>query len=262
MAHKAASYARRHRTLTTQRGISFVETSVVLALAGLLSWAAFGAYESVNDQRSRQQGLDAALELQSHLRSFSLRHGRLPCPDPSALGTGYEGTTDDACSPGNQVGWFPYVGLGLAVPQDGLKARYAVFRAEHSNLAQDADLAITKERTGDAADDAPYQNVSDLIVALNNIGELSLSPSRAYLTGDGGPTGPIDCAANPVTAVAYWMVLPLSDRDGSGDRLDAPHTASSPCASSPAAPVRNDSDDVVLSESPAQLAGWLRSNSP
>lgn len=259
IAHQATLSFRSYQK---QQGISFVETSVVLAMVGLLSWAAFSAYASMNDERSRQQALGWALEMQSHLRSFSLRHARLPCPDPSPLGTGYEGITGNDCSTGNQVGWFPYVSLGLAVPQDGLKARYAVFRAASSVLTKDADLAVVKERTGDAEGDAQYKNVSDLIVALNNMGEVSFSPSRVYLTGDGGPAGPIDCTANPVTAVAYWIVVPLSDRDGSGDRLDAPHTNASPCASSPAAPVRTDSDDTALSESPAQLAGWLRSNTP
>ena len=247
------------RSLQRQRGMTFVEVAVVLAIVGLLSWASFGAYDTMTDQRSRQQAVGLTLEMQAHLRSFSLRHARLPCPDPSALATGYEGMLGGGCSAGNQVGWFPYVSLGLAMPKDGLKARYAVFRAASASAALDADLAVTKERTGDVAEDVRFKSVGDLIVALNNV---NFSASHAYLTGDGGRAGAINCSGNQVTAVAYWIVVPLSDRSGNGDRLDPPHALSSVCATNPAAPVRSDSDDVVLAESSAQLAGWLRSSLP
>ena len=257
---QAAPFRRpaRHR----QRGITFVEVTVVLAIAGLLSWAAFGAYDTMNDQRARQEAQSLTLEMQSHLRSFAVRNGRLPCPDASVAGTGYESLTGGACGGGNQVGWFPYVSLGLVLPVDGLRARYAVFRAANATAVLDADLTAARERTGDAVQDVRYQDVTDLIVALNNMGSVTFSSARAYLTGDGGPAGAISCAANSLMPVAYWITVPLEDRDGDGARLDTPHSAASTCASSPSAPVRADSDDVVLSESPAQLAGWLRNSLP
>jgi hypothetical protein len=34
------------------------------------------------------------------------------------------------------------------------------------------------------------------------------------------------------------------------------------CAAGPSAPLRWNSDDVVVAESPAQLAGWLRQSMP
>jgi hypothetical protein len=137
-----------------------------------------------------------------------------------------------------------------------------VFRAANATLAQDADLAVAQERTGDAPGDANYLDANDLIVALNNAAALSFSASRTYLTGDAGAAGAIDCAGNQVMAAAYWLVVQLQDKSGDGDRLDPPHALNSVCAASPSAPLRWNSDDVVVAESPAQLAGWLRQSMP
>lgn len=256
-----------HSSLNTislygQRGFTFVEMAVVLVVVGLLSWASFSAYETVSDQRSRSQAQTMAQEMQSQLRTFSMRHGRLPCPDSGASGTGYEGLVGSVCSSGNQLGWFPYVSLGMVLPTEAFRARYAVFRAINATAAEDADLAAVKERTGDSIDHVNYQDVTDLIKALNNASGLALDSSRTFLTGDEAAGGSINCSTNPVMNVAYWLVVPLEDRSGNGSRLDPPQAISSLCASSPSAPIRADSDDVVFSESPAQLAGWLRKSLP
>lgn len=238
-----------------QRGFSLLEIAIALVVAGLMSWAAFRGYETVSAQQEIEKGRAQAQHLQSIVRTFALRHGRLPCPNNSV--SGHDGYESD-CAAGVQVGWFPYVSLGLEVPVDSLRARYAVFRLS----ANDADLAVIQERTGDSPSAATYQDVSDLIVALNNAAKLPVSSSRAYLTGDDGSAGPIDCATNSVTAAAYWIVVPLQDKDVDGDRLDTPHAIGSVCAVSPSAPLRMASDDVVVAESPLQLAGWLRKSLP
>lgn len=245
-----------------QRGFTFVEMAIVLVIVGLLSWASFSAYETVNDRQSRNKAQAMAQEMQSHLRTFVLRHGRLPCPDSAPSGSGLEGLTSGVCSAGNQLGWFPYVSLGMVVPTEAHRARYAVFRAANVLAISDADLAVVRERTGDPVNHVNYQDVTDLMAALNNANGLALDPSRAYLTGDNAAAGAIDCATNRVMNVAYWLVVPLEDRSGNNNRLDPPHAINSLCAFSPSAPIRADSDDVVLSESPAQLAGWLRKSLP
>ena len=177
--------------------------------------------------------------------------------------TGYEALSSGVCASGVQLGWFPYVSVGLELPTDRLRARYSVFR--EANLAvpaQDADLAVELERTGDSLGAPTHRDITDLIVALNNASTKPVSSARTYLTGDGGAAGAIDCAANRVMVAAYWVVVPLQDKDGDGNRLDAPHTLTSLCAASPSAPLRFASDDVVIAESPAQLAGWLRKSLP
>jgi prepilin-type N-terminal cleavage/methylation domain-containing protein len=256
----------RHNTNTTgphgQQGFTFVEMAVVLVVVGLLSWASFSAYETVNKQQDRSQAQAMAREMQSQLRTFSMRHGRLPCPDNSLLGTGYEGLVGGVCGAGNQLGWFPYISMGMVLPTETLRARYAVFRAANAVAASDADLAVAMERTGDPISHINHRDVTDLMTALNNASGLALDTTRAFLTGDSAAAGAIDCSSNPVMNVAYWLVVPLEDRSGDNNRLDPPHANASVCAHSPSAPIRADSDDVVFSESPAQLAGWFRKSLP
>jgi Tfp pilus assembly protein PilV len=253
---------RTYRLRTEQLGVSLVEVSVVLLIAGLMSWAAFRGYETVMEQQEIERGRAEAQQLQSILRAFALRHGRLPCPDTSAAGNGYEALTAGTCTLGNQLGWFPYVSAGLEIPTDRLRARYAAFRAPNADVTKDADLAVAKERTGDSAGDATHLDTTDLIVALNNASQLPLDVARPYLTGDAGAAGPINCATNRVMAAAYWVVVPLQDKDNDNSRLDPPHAMASLCAASPSAPLRFASDDVVTAESPMQLAGWLRKSLP
>lgn len=253
---------RTYRLRRGQLGVSLVEVSVVLLIAGLMSWAAFRGYETVMEQQEIERGRAEAQQLQSILRAFALRHGRLPCPDTSAAGNGYEALTAGTCTLGNQLGWFPYVSAGLEIPTDRLRARYAAFRAPNADVTLDADLAVAKERTGDSAGDATHLDTTDLIVALNNASQLPLDAARPYLTGDAGAAGPINCVTNRVMAAAYWVVVPLQDKDNDNSRLDLPHAMASLCAASPSAPLRFASDDVVTAESPMQLAGWLRKSLP
>lgn len=253
-------FQRLRMSLGAQRGFSLLEVSGVLVIAGLMSWAAFSGYETVSAQQEIERGRAEAQQLQSIVRSFALRHGRLPCPD--VAGTGYESLTGLQCSPGTQLGWFPYVSAGLGVPTDRLRARYAVFRSADAAADKDADLAMTLERSGDAAGADTHEDVTDLIVALNNASRLTVDASRPYLTGDGGAGGAIDCATNLLMSVAYWVVVPLQDKGNDGSRIDPPHAMNSLCAASPSAPLRRLSDDVVAAESPIQLAGWLRSSLP
>lgn len=243
-----------------QRGFSLLEVSVVLVVAGLMSWAAFSGYETVSAQQEIERGRAEAHQLQSVIRAFALRHGRLPCPD--AAGTGYESLTSGNCASGTQVGWFPYTSAGLPIPSDRLRARYSVFRSANVDVTRDADLVVALERSGDAEGADTFRDVTDLIVALNSASRMTFASSRTHITGDGGASGNIDCATNAFMAVAYWVVVPLQDRDNDDSRLDPPHALNSVCAASPSAPRRRLSDDVVMAESPIQLAGWLRSSLP
>lgn len=250
------------RPPSTQGGFTFLELALALVVVGLLSWSAFSAYDVFQDAQARRAAQDNARHLQGQLRAFALRNGRLPCPDTSAAGAGYENLSAGVCAAGSQVGWFPYVSAGLAVPTDEYRARYAVYRLANATAAIDADLAVARERNGDTPGQVHHQDVGDLIVALNTATTHATVSTRPYVTGDGGMAGAIDCAANLSQLTAYWLVIPLLDRSGDADRLDAPNTLAGPCAGGPSSPVSAANDDVVLAESPALLAGWLRQNLP
>ena len=131
-----------------------------------------------------------------------------------------------------------------------------------ASLVPVESVMINLERSGDAPGHVNHRDVSDLIVALNNVAGLALASDQPHLTGDGGVAGAVDCTANRQTSVAYWIVVPLKDRSGDGERLDPPQTSAGPCVFSPGTPVSATNDDVVLSESPTQLAGWLRKSLP
>lgn len=243
----------------SQTGFSLLELAIVLVVVSLLSWSVLAAYLNVTEQRERSQAQAVAVQMQAAVRAFALRHKRLPCPD--VQGQGYEADAANACAAAGQLGWFPYTSVGMAMPKPALKARYAVYRRSESEARLDADLAVAKERSNDPLGSVHYQAVSDLIIALNNA-STSSAGAHPYLTGDDKSAGPIDCAANVQQVVAYWLVLPLSEQAGQGERFDAVHSPQRLCAVSPAAPRRWDFDDVVLAESPVQLAGWLRMNLP
>lgn len=253
-----------HPRRKVQAGFSLVEMAVAMVAAGLISWAAFSGYATISAQQEIERARAQAQQLQSLLRAFALRHSRLPCP--AVQPDGYETLTAEKCPPGLAVGWFPYVSVGLELPTENLLARYSVFRnSDDIEPTKDADLAVAKERTDDTTADATYRDATDLIVALNNASNpliVAFSAVRTHLTGDAGAAGAIDCTSNQVMAAAYWVIVPLKDRDGDGDRLDPPHAPASLCAASPSAPLRLESDDVVAAESPSQLAGWLRQNLP
>ncbi len=249
------------RACCWQTGFTLVEVAIVLLVAGLVSWAAFSGYATISEQQDIERGRAEGHQLQAIVRAFALRNGRLPCPASNP--DGYETLSGKVCASGIQLGWFPYVSVGLELPTERLRARYSVFR--DANLAvpsMDADLAVELERTGDSLGAPTHLDVTDLIVALNNASTKAVSPDHPYLTGDGGAAGVIDCDVNRVLIAAYWVVVPLQDKDGDGSRLDVPHTLTSVCAASPSAPLLSTSDDVVVAESPAQLAGWLRKSLP
>ncbi|GAA6142583.1 prepilin-type N-terminal cleavage/methylation domain-containing protein [Hydrogenophaga sp. 5NK40-0174] len=249
---------KRHATL----GFSMVEVAVVVAIVSLMSWATFSAFETASRGQDRQQAKAVAYSLQSSLRAFAMRQGRLPCPDSDAAADGYENLAAGTCPAGTTLGWFPYTSVGLPLPEESVRARYAVYRQANATARLDADLAVSTERTADTTGEGRQADVSDLITALRNASGQATSNARAYVTGDAGAAGALDCAGNVVMNVAYWVVVPGLDLDGNGNRLDAPHATASLCATSPAAPSRNVSDDVVLAETSTELAGWLRSQLP
>ena len=243
-------FARLH-----QSGFSMVEMAVVLVLLGLLSWGVTGAYDNAATLRERDLASRSAESLQQALRAFVLANARLPCPD--LTGSGWEGD----CSLGADAGWLPYRALGLDLPPPSLQAGYAVYRNANAP-AGNADLAVRQERTGDSAGSQNYQNLNDFIVALNWAQAAGLQPGQTRLTGNGAGDGPIDCTANVRSNPAYWLVIPLQDRDNNGDRFDSVHRLYSDCAYAPGTPLNLNWDDVVVADTPASLAGWLAANTP
>lgn len=242
-----------------QQGFTMVEMALVLAIAGLMTWAVTSAYGNSTMVRDRQRATQMGETLRENLRAFALANGRLPCPDTD--GDGWEGDASGQCL-ASEAGWLPYRSLGMEVPDTRYRAAYAVYRRTDATAAADADLAVRQERTGDAPGDAHYQDARDLIAALNNAMGDALSSAHTRLTGNGAGEGAVDCSGNVRSHPAWLAVLPLEDRDGDGDRFDGPHRVGTPCSVPPGTAVAHDSDDVVVAEPLQALAGWLGARAP
>jgi len=242
-----------------QRGFSLVELSIVLLSLGLLTWAVAGAYDNSNALRDRDRAVQAGESLREALRGFALRNARLPCPDTA--GTGWEGDASGTCPANAEAGWLPYRSLGLDLPAASLRALYSVYRNSGA-AAGDADLAVATERTGDAAGTPGYRNARDLMAGLTYAAGESTSAAHTRLTGNDGTDGAVDCAANVRSHPAFFVVLPLEDRDSDGSRFDIPHTPGSACAYAPGTAMTLNRDDVVAAESLVALTGWLGARTP
>lgn len=246
---------KSHGINLRQRGFSFVELAIVLAVVGLMTWAVTSAYANSTVLRDRTRAQALGESLRDALRAFALVQRRLPCPDTN--GNGWEGDATGACAPVDHAGAFPYRSLGLALPQERYFAAYLVYRRASAVAANDADLVVRQERTGNVAGDPGFQNVRDLIAALNNAVNDPLSPARARLTGNDGADGAVDCASNVRSHPSFALVLPLEARSAGGSRFETPHGVGIACAWAPDTGATSARDDVVITEPLGALAGWL-----
>ncbi|MGB8635380.1 MAG: hypothetical protein WCD36_08835, partial [Rhodanobacteraceae bacterium] len=92
-----------------------------------------------------------------------------------------------------------------------------------------------------------------------------VASTRVYITGDAAATGPVDCAANRVLHPAFAVVVPVTDRDGDGNRLDgvdAGLPTSGHCLASPNSPPSATFDDHVVFTGFTTLLGLISTDSP
>lgn len=241
-------------------GFTLVELSVVLVVIGCLTWAVSSAYGSMIAMGDRNRATQTGEVLKDAVRSFALRNGRLPCPDTK--GNGWEGLVGDSCPAEVQAGWFPYYSLQLDLPAPALHALYAVYR--NVSAPGNADLVLSMERTGDLPGTPGYNDTRDFMAALQYAATATQTPTsnHAYLTGDDGTEGIVNCADNVRSNPAYFVVLPLTDRGATGVRFDPPNVLGSLCAFSPGTAIKNTRDDVVAADSLASLTGWLGARAP
>ncbi len=240
-----------------QRGITFIEVSITLAIIGLLIFSASTALIATNDAQKRTSAKSTADFVQNAVRVYAFKNNRLPCPAIDK--NGYEARdATGACSAAvQQTGFVPYRTLGLELPVDELFGMYAVYRLSNADPKLDTDLAISLERTGDSAGDPGYMQSTDLMAALSLVGTTSPDGSRPFLTGNDAAAGAVDCDTNRVNTAAYWIVFPLADANNDGNRLDGPHILNGLCATHPQSAITNLLDDLVFADTPLQLAGWL-----
>lgn len=250
-------------SLPHQQGLSLVELAIALAAMGVMTWAVANAYGNVTRQRDHDAALVQGQQMLDVIRAFALANARLPCPDTN--GNGWEGDGSGVCAAGTEVGWLPYRSLGYDLPDDRFRAVYGVYR-NATAAAGNADLVVRAERSNplDLPGDSGYQNVRDLISALNFAAAEPVSKTHVRLTGDGGVQGSVDCDNN-IRHPAFVIAMPLEDMNGDGQRFDGIHTglpASGSCFQAPGSPMTATQDDVVVADSFSALTGWLAARAP
>lgn len=118
-------------------GFSLVEMAVVLAITGILGLAAWKLAPALRPVAEGDTAQRSLMEAQQALEGFIVRAYRLPCPDTDDDGLENCGTTT------NSVGKLPWRTLGLSTGQN---LRYGVYRNSNAAAANDADLAVLKDR--------------------------------------------------------------------------------------------------------------------
>jgi prepilin-type N-terminal cleavage/methylation domain-containing protein len=230
-------------------GFTLLELSLVLAVLGVRGFFFVNTFSGVDDVRLRRQSQAEAEVAREALRAFLLANKRLPCPDTNA--DGYENGGAAGCTGTGEMGTLPYLTLGLPDVAHN-RMFYGVYRAG----ALDDGITQLEERTGDPEGDPGYLGVGDAITALQAIPAIpnTLDTSHIHIAGIDA-TGAPDCASghNP----AFLLIVPNADRNGNGQALDGINAANDNCFASPTQPLTLNYDDVVATESPSALIGWL-----
>lgn len=233
-------------------GFSLVEVSIALAVLGVIAAAAAAAYLGLFSAGRTKLNSDASLAtISGAVVAFAKSRHRLPCPDTD--GSGNEGVCS-AGPGGPEVGWFPYLSVGLALPAPDARAVYGVYRVAG------ADLARAEEHGGDPVGAATYADGADLVRALQTAALTAPSSGHIYLTGDGATGGAENCGSNVVSNPAFVVIAPGEDRDGDGKRVDGIHSTlpgSGRCFAAPARAVDTNFDDRTFAISFYELMAKL-----
>lgn len=218
----------------SELGFSLIEVVLAIFILGIITAVSSVTYLGLWRDVGGKTGIDSRLvSLSGSVITFVKTNHRLPCPDQN--GAGYETLkSDGTCIDNLEVGWLPYVSLGLSPPAASQRAYYGVHR--NAMTIPSADLTVSADlNTLSAAAQAPR------------------SSSFVYVTGDGGTTnGAEDCAATVLNNPAFVILLAGEDRNGDGSNLDGVNvglSASSRCFSAPSRGIDARFDDRSLAVS-------------
>lgn len=235
-----------------QAGFSLLELTLTLVVMGLVGALIAGAYGRSGSAVDRGKAQASVTTLRQAVLAFTLANRRLPCPD--GVGTGWEGDAAGTCAAGLNLGFVPYLSLGLSQPSDPQRGLLGVYRSAV------VDLAVPTERSGDSAASPTFQGLGDLLRGLTLAAAQPVSTGLPYLTGNNAQQGAVACAARVLSNPAFVIVLPVADRVGNGNPFEGPHAGlltGQRCVVSPGRASDFDFDDVVVAESLHTLMGWL-----
>ncbi len=242
----------------------------MVAVLALLTSAATGTYEAFQQSRSYSNATARLGESRQAIKAFVIRNKRLPCPDSSPKGNvGRENGGLAGCPTGLNVGWLPYESLGLTLPEQSARIRYAVHRSST------ADLVIPTTASAEFTD---HDGAGGLIATLARAMQTPASTSQPfYKMPPANNAYPSETPASPDIACngvgetinpAFALIAPGMDMDKAGgtatgfDTMNnaiAMEPASSLCMAPPERPSSFRNDDQTSAESATTLLGWLTS---
>ena len=245
-------------TVKKSRGFSLVESAIALVILGLLALALVAYWRMGAQAQVAHIERDMLTRTQGALVAYAYMRHRLPCPASTSAGT-------EDCAGGRQIGFVPWVTLGLADARAG-EIKYGVYRKADTNLIQDADLSViaAKDRmpvlltVGVSAGSMPVgidsplgnSNLIDFCAALNTVAAATVSTS--HLNTFNGTTR---------RHAAFALAMPgLLDADGDGSRYDgnqATQTTAAPAFDTPGLPQTATNDDKVVATSAETLFASL-----
>ncbi|MFA5489002.1 MAG: type II secretion system protein [Candidimonas sp.] len=249
--------ASRCHALSSQRGFSLLELSVLIVLLGIGS-VAFWQLSNLNRHQELQKQQEALLyRADQALAGYAFSHQRLPCPAETPT-SGIE-----QCAGNRAIGYLPFTTLGLPDLDAGL-IRYGVLRRPHGT--QDAELTQRKPRLQlihfnpgteltTRITPSPHSDpqelawkagvyARDFCSALGFASALPFSESFVHIPKNGQ-----EQALN----VAYALALPKGSRQAEG----AGSSFSSLGFDSPTSNLLSSQQDMVLAVSPQSLSARL-----
>jgi len=204
-------------TLSRSRGYSLVEVAIALVVIGVITMATLQVFNSASYYKNQSLANGWLVQSKDAVIQFAQTNYRLPCPDIDANGF-------EDCGGTQQTGSLPVHTLGLPVSSqvgDMVSGHQNVIYGVFRDTANNADLTVLTERTGDVLGDSNFQNVDDFKFALTTAIGLATVNSRPYITGDGAASGSEDCTANVVANGAFWLASSGGkDSDGDGNTFD------------------------------------------
>jgi prepilin-type N-terminal cleavage/methylation domain-containing protein len=241
-------------SLKGTRGFTLAEVAVVVIVVGLIAAISVGAYSKALGNREVRTAAASAENISGAILAFTRLNNRLPCPDTD--GDGREGDGAGVCPAAREVGFIPYESIGLDNPPTAERGAYGVYR----NAGITADLvlpAATLNRT----------NLQRALISASNatVPPAGVSSGHVFITGNNASTGPENCGTQRVFHPAYVVVVPGSNKDGSGTNFDGIHAGlpgTGLCIASPDRVPNTVFDDRVVSISFTTLLGVISTDAP
>lgn len=203
------------------KGYSLIEVAIALVVIGVITMATIQVYNSASYYKNQSLANSWLAKSKQAIVQFAQTNYRLPCPDIDANGF-------EDCGGTQQTGSLPVHTLGLPVSSqvsDLVAGHQNVIYGVFRDSANNADLTVLTERTGDVLGDASFQDIDDFKFALTTAMALATVNTQPFITGDGVTSGAEDCAANVVANGAFWLASSGGeDANGDGNPFDGVNT--------------------------------------